>query len=258
MNRKPVTIILMIAISMIFILGANAQLFGKSANLLKNGGFEAARNNFPKDWRNRDEPLPTSVKVEISQDNPHSGKQCLLINNMEPGDTMVIQKMKVKAEKVYLMSVWIRAENVAQQAGSANVTLYYDGAPGIITSQEFRDTGSQWIKLEFPFRTLKTKASLVCGLRLGGEGVVNQGKVYFDDIEVKEVSGRDDAITFYVPGEPETPSSNPPIPAKTLLFVITGTLIVCILVFLEFSLSMKEKKEEAEAKKADLEKTGQE
>jgi hypothetical protein len=255
----------MIAASMIFALNANAGLFGKSSNLITNGGFEEVRNNSPKDWRVKDQPLPEGITVEVSQDRPHSGKNCLLLNHTIMGDTMVIQNLKVTPEKCYMATVWIRTENVAQQPGSANLTLLYlDGAggiEGILTAQEFSDTGNEWMKYELPFRARKTKTPLLFGVRFGGQGVANQGKVFYDDVEVKEIPDRDDAIGFYIPGgEPssETPPASPFVPSKTLIFIVVGTLIVGFLVFLEFNLSQKEKKEQAEAEaKSEFDQVGQ-
>jgi hypothetical protein len=232
---------------------------GEDANLFKNPGFEEASGVLPKEWVYKDGTVPPGVKYEISKNQPHSGSNCLAIVNTEAADTLIIQKVKVKPDQVYHFSGWIHAENIAHQAGSANITMYYGDngyeCKGIITSKEFSDTGNQWQLLDFNFKTLKISDPLTIGIRLGGQGTKNQGTAYFDDLSLELIKnpGVGTAFTsFFVPGKAQTASSQnsgTPVPGKTnpvVIYVILGILGLGLLAYFEIKLTKKEKKDNPE------------
>ncbi len=229
--------------------------YGASPNLIKNPGFEEVSGTLPAEWTYKDGDLPQGVTYGISKNAPRSGSNSLVITNTEEFDTIIAQKLKVQQDKVYRISCWIRAENIANQPGSANITLYYVdngfGCKGIYTSRELSNTGNQWQLLEFYIKTLKISDPLSIGVRLGGQGTKNRGTAYFDDLTVELVQNPGSNLQieqFFVPGKqqdtgnqtgnPGSPKSNP-----IIIYVILGLLGLGLLAYFEIKLTKKEKKE---------------
>jgi len=183
MKRKILsTLVMALAIFTFF------PVFGLCAgeNLVKNPGFEEMINGVPMGWKN-------SIKVGVSvniDESGHTGSKSLHIKNSVMADTMVTQNLSVKKGKTYKVSGWVRAD-IKNQPGSANITLFYDSIlsdKGIYTSKELRNTNGQWEKIEFSIKTRNDiDDPLTIALRLGGQGIENEGEVYFDDIEVVEI-----------------------------------------------------------------------
>lgn len=256
MRKKSVLVFLTLGVVLIIALGAaGGPVFAENTNLVKNPGFEQLTNNFPTDWAvNESSPSADQVKVEVSNNQPHSGSYCLKIENGAMRDSMAIQTLNVKKDKVYLVSCWVRAENILNSAGSANITLYYDNnginCKGIITSPELQSTNNQWSKLEFKFRTLKISSPFYLGVRLGGQGTVNQGIAYFDDVTLQESDDSGQLYTFFIPGASSSSNTNDnggaKGPNKVIIYVILGILAIGLLVFMESKLGKKGKKTETE------------
>jgi hypothetical protein len=236
-------------------------VFAENANLIKNPGFEQLTDNFPTDWAISEGTASADmVKVEVSNQAPHSGSNCIKVQNDAMRDSMAIQAVNIKKDTVYQLSCWIRSENILNEAGSANITLYYDNngidCKGIITSTEFQNTNNQWTKLEFKFRSLKINSPFYVGVRLGGQGTVNQGTAYFDDLTLQESNDTGDLLTFFIPGSSgstNTGAQGASGPNKVIIYVILGILAIGILVFMESKLGKKGKKNEAEEEAEDEE-----
>jgi dolichyl-phosphate-mannose-protein mannosyltransferase len=256
MKKRSTLMSLALVVALIIALSVPGLGSAESKNLVKNPGFEELTNNFPTDWKANDSsPSNELVKIEVSNNQPHSGSYCLKIENDDLRDSMVVQTLNVKKDKVYLVSCWVRTENILNQPGSANITLYYDNygidCKGIITSLELQNTNNQWTKLEFKFRSLKVNYSFYLGVRLGGQGTVNQGIAYFDDVTFQESDDSGNLLTWFIPsanssggnsgGTSGTPGSGP---NKVIIYVILGILAIGILVFMESKLGKKGKKGE--------------
>lgn len=258
-KKRSVFMFLTLAAVLIMTLGAvGGPVFAENANLIKNPGFEQLTNNFPTDWAISEGTASADmVKVEVSNQQPHSGSNCIKIQNDAMRDSMAIQTVNVKKDTVYQLSCWIRSENILNEAGSANITLYYDNngidCKGIITSTEFQNTNNQWTKLEFKFRTLKINSPFYVGVRLGGQGTVNQGIAYFDDLTLQESNDTGDLLTFFIPGNSGSTNTGTTGsgPNKVIIYVILGILAIGLLVFMESKLGKKGKKNESEEEAED-------
>ena len=230
-------------------------------NILKNPGFEQSQNGLPSGW-NFMNGISQDAKMDLSKTKPHSGTSCLTIENINPTDTMIIQNLEVQPEKVYKVSGWLKTENIQNQAGSANITLYYVnngyGCKGIYTSTEYQNTGNKWAKMEFYIRTLKESSPLTLGLRLGGQGTKNKGKVFFDDLSVELVNNPAVPVSnFFIPTDMKSgnsasssnPANNTPgsSPHNVLLFTVLGILGLGVLIYFEHKVS---KNKQAEPKKS--------
>lgn len=196
---KKIILVCLFTLICLFNLSAYAD---KTPNLVKNSGFEEGSNTKSVNWINFG-GLRQGATFSIVDFDHHSGGNCLLISNTKDSDTMVMQQIKVEKGKIYKVNCWIKTEDIKNQPGSANVSLFYVsngvGSKGIYTSKEFMNTGDKWKKLEF---FIKTRGDiddpLNLALRLGGQGIANKGKAYFDDVElaVVEQPGEGDYFVF--------------------------------------------------------------
>jgi hypothetical protein len=176
-----------------------SNLFSNNQNLVKNPGFEMNKNGLPKFWEIKDSPLEY---FQIVTHEKAEGKQSLLINNKRPHDTMLIQNIKVKKNSFYHIKAVVKTDEIVTDRGAANITLYYisngNGSKGIYTSPELQDTRGKWLSIEFIIKTRKDiNDPLTIGLRLGGQGLVNKGKVYFDEIIVSEINSPQKGLSFF-------------------------------------------------------------
>lgn len=162
--------------------------YAADENIVNNPGFEQESSDKPLNW---DYTTVAGTSVDISND-AFSGSKSIYFENSVLADTMVFQGLNVEKGKLYKVSAWVKAD-IKNQAGSANITLYYVNngirSKGIYTSPEIMDTKGEWKKLEFSIRTSNNiNDPLTIALRLGGQGVTNEGKAYFDDVEFIEIN----------------------------------------------------------------------
>jgi hypothetical protein len=255
-----------ILLSVVFLIVFTRVLFCparcEEANLVKNSGFEELAGEMAAGWfTSAYKNTPADVEFLVEEGNACSGKKCLTIINHRLNDSKVEQSITIEPGKTYKVSCWIKTENIMQQAGSANITLFQDEA--IYTSQEFADTNGEWRKLEFQIKALENHGNIFrVILRLGGQGTCNKGKASFDDVSVEMVEKSDSAIpmaNFFVPGkEGGAASSNeghktgtkPSGNNRNLLYIALGAVVLFLVVFIEIKLS---RKKGGEAEEDDLE-----
>jgi Carbohydrate binding domain len=238
-------------------LAGTFSMVAAEGNILKNPGFELSQNGLPIGW-NVMNGISQDAKMTVSKLAPHSGTSCLTIENMNPTDTMIIQNLAVQPEKVYHVSGWLKTDNIQNQPGSANITLFYVnngyGCKGIYTSTEYQNTGNRWIKMEFYIRTLKESAPLTLGIRLGGQGTKNQGKVSFDDLSVELVNNPAVAVNnFFIPtnvnsgnaASASNPGNNSPSSSShnILLFAVLGIIGLGVLIYFEHKVTKSKQNE---------------
>lgn len=224
----------------------------EEANRLKNPGFEELSGKMPANWSaSAYKNTPDEVEFLVEEGNAHSGERCLSIVNRELNDSKVEQSITIEPGKIYKVSCWIKTENIMQQAGSANITIFQDQA--IYTSQEFADTNGEWRKLEFQIRALEKHGNVFrLILRLGGQGICNKGKASFDDVSVQMMEKPESSIptyNFYVPGggsggvassnEGHKTGTKPSGMNRALLYIAVGAVALFLIVFIEIRLSRK-------------------
>lgn len=236
--------------------------FAADTNIVKNGGFEALINGVPSSWNSNSSVLPAGVTCAAVTTDVHSGTQSLKITNSKPADTMFVQNVTVQPDKLYKLTYWLKTENISNKPGSPNITLFYGdtGAKcqGITSTQETQDTAGKWLQVVTFFQSLKgVNYPLSVALRLGGQGTVNQGSAFFDDISLQQVDKADPGfktLSFYVPGKAASPgspttssSSSKPFDFKVLFFIILGIAALALLIFVEVKLSKRSKSDKAES-----------
>jgi hypothetical protein len=237
-------------------------------NLVKNPSFEDGNNGNVTEWTNFG-TISKNASFEISEDEKYSGKKSLLIKNVEKCDTMVMQNIAIEKGQIYKISCWVKTDGIEQQAGSANLSIFYVSngfdTKGIFTSRELMNTKGEWKKIEL---FIKTRSDiddpLKLALRLGGQGVPNKGKAYFDDVEVVKVdqpgkgeyfvfkdgvgqTSKDTTVTSKDSNNQQTDTSNPKEDKQndSTKYVLYASVLVvgmiCI-VAIEYLVSKKKKK----------------
>lgn len=213
--------------------------YGKG-NLLKNPGFEVLQNGEPENWYFTANPADGAV-FKIDTGVSRTGEHCVSIANVDYNDAWVVQEVKVKRNKIYKLSYWLKIDQpLEKQLGGANISVIN----GIYSSPEYFDTRGEWEYHEAFVRTNTNSPDLLkVALRLGGYGAVNKGKAYFDDVVVEEVT---DSGSFTVAelGNTDAPvqsnnsgqSSNN---SNLFLYMLIGVIGLIGFIYLEFKLSGK-------------------
>lgn len=180
--------------------------YGEEGNILKNPGFEEVSGELPAYWvpdvylKDAD-----AGKVSVEDGKGRSNSKALVIRNTKLNDSKVFQDVQVQPGKTYKISCWIKAEEILNKAGSANLTLF--NGKGIHTSVEYSDTKNDWKELSLYIK-MTDSDSLKVGCRLGGQGTTNQGTAYFDDMSVELINEVPEGVVVNDFLIPESNSSN--------------------------------------------------
>lgn len=228
--------------------------YGEGGNILKNPGFEELNGQLPANWSTEIyENKPDAIKVSVEDGKGRNNSKALVINNIKSNDSKVLQEIQVQPNKIYRVSCWIKTENIAQQPGSANITLL--NGSGIHTSTEYSDTKNDWKELLFYIKTTDSSdMKVVC--RLGGFGTTNQGTVYFDDVSLELVNEEPEDVevkNFYIPGGTSGSSDSNNAQqgsgsgsGKIFLIVLAIAAVVSGLIFIEIKYAKKASKNSSE------------
>jgi len=149
-----------------------------SSNLIKNGSFEEGRSK-PSFWETSQ--WNNFSKFSWDKRISHSGERCVQIESRKnPNDARWIQKVEVKPDTDYLLSGWIKTENVEyskqQVDAAANLCVYgtWNRTIGVVGSKDWT-----YVTLEF---NSGDKEEIIIGCRLGYWSGVTKGRAWFDDI----------------------------------------------------------------------------
>ncbi len=156
-------------------------------NLVKNGGFEDVLGHVPNNWRLEHwEQKGAICSNGVDQETKKSGARALKIQHRGFGLSHWIQEVEVKPRTNYEFSAWIKTDGISRRGTGAYLK----------TAGEFMDLRTDifygtrdWFKVGYNLRTSKDQNQLSVICRLGDYGTVNEneGTVYFDQIELKEV-----------------------------------------------------------------------
>ncbi|WP_232242884.1 glycosyltransferase family 39 protein [Paenibacillus sp. GSMTC-2017] len=154
-------------------------------NLLLNGDFEQSADQMPEHWTTeawvKDEGVTT---YGIDSNEVYSGGSAAVIHNIGDNHARFIQTIKVKSNKLYRFSGYLKTENIKASATGAH--LYVDGVA--VHYPQITGTSGAWTYLDFYGKTSKGQKELVVGFSVGGYGSINTGKAWFDNLAVEEVS----------------------------------------------------------------------
>jgi len=162
-----------------------AVCMADDANLLKNPGFEEVNDQGWADgWDIWPAKLPEAGAVSIDSEVAHEGGRSLrLRHNRATSYTRAQQTIAVEPNTRYLLTAWVKAENVELGDGSQGARLYVEKSTGDTASRKQYGT-FDWKRIRLgPVESGNTtKFSVLCYLHMA------TGTVWWDDITCVKVT----------------------------------------------------------------------
>lgn len=168
--------------------GRQADVETPEAERLKNGGFEAAKNDTMQGWNFQDTPGMITFADSVVK---HGGSQSLRIENrpdtkhptqrLQPTNGRIVQKVAVPPFRQMHLSCWIKTQGFETPGNIHATVLGADGRSLNHVNWHIAKT-QEWTHYDTVFNSLdNANVSLYLGV-WGGEG----GKLWFDDAELEE------------------------------------------------------------------------
>ena len=150
------------------------------SNLVQNGGFEIAGqmpDDYALDWDAEGEP-----EAHLSRDEQyaHSGTSSVRIYSSIAGDAWFEQELTVEPETQYMLTGWIKTENVDSGTG-ATLSLI-----GTWSQSAGRFGTTDWTRVVLGFNS-GTMTKIKIGARLGESWYRSKGTAWFDDIRLTPI-----------------------------------------------------------------------
>lgn len=158
-----------------------AEDVNPAPNIVSNPGFEDGDGGNVYGWTSGS--WDNNGKFSWVDNQKQTGKKSVCIENGTPTDSRYKQQISVKGNTVYLLSCWVKTENVGMQNIGANLSV--EGL--FVISPDVKGTSGEWKKVELYGRTAKGQENLTVTVGLGGYGSLNSGTAWFDDISVEEL-----------------------------------------------------------------------
>jgi hypothetical protein len=150
------------------------------ANIVSNPGFEKGMEMWSSEAF---AAAPDAVQFAVNGEGAQEGSFSLVITNLQPNDSKVIQWLKVKPETLYRLSCQVKVANADLSRRGASITVL-----GIdYTSKDIHDTRGAWEPIELYGKTGPEQESLALALRLGFYGSLTTGTAGFDSVRMEKV-----------------------------------------------------------------------
>jgi hypothetical protein len=185
MNK--VKIVLIPAVLLLTVFLTPSLLAAQSVNLLNNGSFE--NGNFsltspPSDWT--PDVFDPSATLTWDNSQAHLGSKSVKIEAPTPNDARWIsQTVTVQPDTNYLVSGWIKTENVAHSSQSvdagANLSLF-----GTWMRSEGLFGTNDWTYVSFVFNS-GSDTQVTIAARLGYWSGTTTGTAWFDDLQLTPI-----------------------------------------------------------------------
>ena len=161
---------------------AAASLTTCPTQFLQNGGFELSGYPYstaPLNWNTS----LWSPSAQLFSDNStrHSGSSSARITAATPNDAWFWQEATVEANTVYLLTGWIKTENVSDGAG-ANLSLV-----GTWTHTQGLLGTNDWTRVSISFNS-GSSTRITIGARLGYWAGTSSGTAWFDDLRLTAIT----------------------------------------------------------------------
>ena len=151
-----------------------------SENLLYNADFmELNDEGLPADWYTDAYVLDPGYTVFSFSEGDTQHPRAVQIQNIGENDARFAQTVEVEPESIYLLSGFIRAENVT---GGHGANLSVEGVYAF--SEKVYDTDGQWQYIEYYGETGPDQYTLTVFARLGGYSGISTGKAWFADLSL--------------------------------------------------------------------------
>ncbi|MCX7922323.1 MAG: glycosyltransferase family 39 protein [Clostridia bacterium] len=172
-------------IMILLFIGLHLPAFAETANIMVNPGFEEGEAFWTKhSWENKG-----VFYSDASQ--KHSGNSSVCIVNDIPSDSRYKQTVVAKENSYYKLSCWVKTENVGSQGKGANLSI--DGL--LVTSNDVKGSVNDWQHIELYGKTGQSQSGFVLTIGLGGYGMLNTGKAWFDDVSVQMLDSLPSGVT---------------------------------------------------------------
>ena len=169
-----------LALLIAFSAGACAQ---SGENLVQNGDFSAAdASGLPESWQREMWFTDAGVSNLHMEEDGYDGS-CIVVTNADKNDARFAQTIAVEPDTIYRASCMVKAENCG--ADGYGATLSFENT--FSYSQSVADTAGQWEYLEVYGRTGEDQHELTLFCRIGGYGMLNTGRAWFDDVQLVAV-----------------------------------------------------------------------
>ena len=150
---------------------------------LVNADFEESNGNHFKGWGFQDDE---GVTTFADHDVAHGGKTSLRMENIGRNQNRhcrLMQPVKLQAHRQYRLSFWVKTEKLAP--ADAEVKVLAPGAGRAISFETFHVEGTQdWKRYNLVFNSLEYHE----GLLYLGSWSGNQGKLWWDDLQIEEIA----------------------------------------------------------------------
>lgn len=148
------------------------ELKGTGSDPVSNGGMESNQGWALTAWQ-------PSAKMEYDNSVTRSGKKSIKLTCPEPNDAKVIQIIKVEPKTYYIISGWIKVQDV--DFGQAGATIC---APVDNGSFSIKGMGTNDWKQVAVVLYSGDKSEMDIALRLGWSGNPVPGTAWFDDVKM--------------------------------------------------------------------------
>ncbi|MFC1584549.1 hypothetical protein ACFL5V_03265 [Fibrobacterota bacterium] len=160
------------------------QLSFPQANEVLNSGFETGPEDSADNWSADAWRMARSV-FSLEDTIGTQGvltRVAAIETPTEQNDARWIQNLNLLPNTNYTVSAWVKGENIAPQAGAA-----YGACVGVMTGGlSNAEAGTfDWKQIHLNFTSPADGQVTIC-CRLGKNGSISTGKVWFDDVVVEE------------------------------------------------------------------------
>ncbi|NLB90636.1 MAG: phospholipid carrier-dependent glycosyltransferase [Clostridiales bacterium] len=186
MIQKKIRFVSLLSIMILIITVSLFPSAKAEENLMYNGDFQKIDSNgFPEGWFTQawnNQPNYTLYELETQgMDDSFS----VSIRNLDDNDARFCQEVSVSANTTYKLSGYIRTENISDSGWGANLSI----ADNYLIPEGLHGNHEQWTYFETYGMTGENQKKIEVWLRLGGYSGESDGKAYFDNISLTEVTG---------------------------------------------------------------------
>ncbi len=172
---------LMVSNAVFEVKGRIATFISESGKIFKNGGFEEFKGNNASGFNFHDSPGIVSF---IDTNIFHSERASMRMENFTSnpyGHGRIMQEIKIKPHRCYLVTVWIKTENL-KPANVFNLQVLVKDRS--LAPREFNlPETTDWKKISMAFNSMNYESVRVYAGMWGGK----QGKLWLDDWDIKEI-----------------------------------------------------------------------
>jgi len=151
-------------------------------NLLKNGNFEEVQNGKPVAWAFAYRLGDEKEALSLDEHDPHEGKySARIVHNNQDSYNTISQSLKVEPGQDYVLTAYVRAENIKAKAGGIGARVFVGDEKGNTLAAGIVSAHGKWHLVTVKFNS-KTNKNVGISLYLHQAS----GKVWFDDVKLQK------------------------------------------------------------------------